>query len=114
MNPLDTSIMVALIAGLTGSGLSSLITFLISRHDKKKDCEDDLVKKQTAMLIGLGHDRIVYLGTKYTARGYITHEEYNDLRKYLYEPYQALGGNGTAQKTMREVDNLPFKEGIND
>lgn len=112
MNPLDTSIMAALIAGLTGSGLSSLIMFLIQRHDKKKECKNSEVEKQSAMLVGLGHDRIVYLGSKYIKAGNITHQDYEDLIKYLYEPYQALGGNGTAQKIMQEVDKLPFREEI--
>ena len=31
---------------------------------------------KTEMLMGLGHDRIVYLGTVYIERGYITFDEY--------------------------------------
>lgn len=92
-----------------GAGLSasvvSLVTFLISRADKKSN-------KRTAesdMLMGLGHDRIVFLGSEYVKRGYITKEEYENLHEYLYKPYLELGGNGTAQKIMKEVEKLDMK-----
>lgn len=58
------------------------------------------------MLIGLGHDRIIYLGMQYIKRGEITQGEYENLHKYLYEPYKKMGGNGSAERIMREVDKL--------
>lgn len=61
------------------------------------------------MLLGLAHDRIMSLGMEYINRGYITHDEYENLRKYLFEPYEALGGNGSASRVMKEVDKLPIK-----
>lgn len=110
-----TNIIVALIAGLTGSGGCSVILYLLQRRDKKKDGRteedkqrDDAMKRQSAMLLGLGHDRIVYLGGSYIERGYITQDEYENLHDYLYEPYVALGGNGTTKKVMAEVDRLPL------
>lgn len=48
------------------------------------------------LLVGLAHDRIVYLGMKYIERGYITRDEYENLNDYLYVPYAAAGGNGSA------------------
>lgn len=62
------------------------------------------------MLMGLGHDRIMYLGMTYVDRGYITKEEYDDFVKYLYQPYEALGGNGTAEKLMREIERLELRK----
>lgn len=92
-----------------GAGLSasvvSLVTFLISRADKK-------TSKRTAesdMLMGLGHDRIVFLGSEYVKRGYITKDEYENLHEYLFKPYLELGGNGTAQKIMNEVEKLDMR-----
>ena len=41
--------------------------------------------------------------------GSITKDEYENLHDYLYLPYQELGGNGTAEKIMKEVSNLPIK-----
>ena len=62
------------------------------------------------MLLGLAHDRIVYLGTIYIERGYITNDEYENLNTYLYLPYAKMGGNGTAKRVMQAVDRLKFKE----
>ena len=61
------------------------------------------------MLIGLGHDRIVSLGTAYIERGWITSDEYENLHDYLYDPYRSLGGNGTAERIMKEVGKLELK-----
>ena len=48
------------------------------------------------------------LGTAYLSRGYITIDEYEDLQKYLYSPYSSFGGNGMAEKVMKEVQELPI------
>lgn len=58
------------------------------------------------MLIGLGHDRIIYLGMQYIERGWITQDEYENLHDYLYIPYKMMGGNGSAERVMRAVDSL--------
>ena len=55
---------------------------------------------------GLAHDRIVSLGMVYIERGWITKDEYENLRDYLYEPYKALGGNGSAKRVMEGVNRL--------
>ena len=64
---------------------------------------------QIKLLIGLAHDRIVYLGMNYIERGYITRDEYENLHDYLYVPYHDLGGNGTAGRVMEQVDRLPIR-----
>jgi hypothetical protein len=70
----------------------------IQRRADKKDVK-------TEMLIGLGHDRILYLGLKYLERGdWITQEEYENLNDYLYKPYKRMGGNGSAERIMQEVN----------
>lgn len=56
--------------------------------------------------MGLGHNQIMTLGMSYIQRGEITQNEYENLRKYLYEPYVEMGGNGSAERIMREVDKL--------
>lgn len=78
---------------------SGFWAFLQSRNNKK-DYEAQL-------LIGLAHDRILYLGQKYIDRGYVTQDEYENLKVYLYNPYNKLGGNGSAERTMNLVDKLP-------
>lgn len=82
---------------------SGFWAFFQHKLDKKDD--------QTEMLIGLGHDRIVFLGVSYIERGYITRDEYENLNDYLYTPYLKLGGNGSAKKVMDDVNKLPIRKG---
>lgn len=83
---------------LASSGFWAFITAKAKKNDAS-----------TKMLVGLGHDRIMYLGMEYIERGWIMQDEYENLRTYLYEPYQELGGNGSAVRVMKEVDKLPIK-----
>ncbi len=62
----------------------------------------------TRLLVGIAHDRIVFLGMKYVERGYITRDEYENLNDYLFEPYSEAGGNGSAKRVMEEVRKLPL------
>lgn len=67
-------------------------------------------KKKTAearLLMGLAYSEIIRRSEQYIKRGYITTDEYNELSRYLFEPYREMGGNGTAQKLMAEVQKLP-------
>lgn len=66
---------------------------------------------KTQMLVGLAHDRIVTLGMSYLERGWISQDEFENLYDYLYTPYVALGGNGTAKHIMEEVIKLDIKSG---
>ena len=61
------------------------------------------------MILGLGHIKIIEVCEKYIERGYITQEEYDSLYNYLYTPYKELGGNGTAERLVQEVKQLPIK-----
>lgn len=74
----------------------------ISQRANKKDIK-------TEVIIGLGHDRIVYLGLKYIEQGSITQDEYENLYNYLYQPYRKMGGNGSAERIMNEVNKLPIR-----
>lgn len=75
-------------------------SFLQTRDNKQSN--------QTKLVLGLAHDRIMYLGNKYIAQGHVTVDEYENLNKYLYEPYKLNGGNGSAERIMKEVDKLPI------
>ena len=63
------------------------------------------------MLRGLGHEKIRELGMKYINRGWVTTDEYEDLYNYLWLPYEALQGNGTAKKIVNDVSRLKMIEG---
>lgn len=91
-----TSVLIALISS---TGLWSYIANYRNKHDAK-----------TRLLIGLAHDRIIYLGTMYIERGYITPDEYENLHDYLYAPYAENGGNGSAKRVMEQVKSLPIKK----
>lgn len=73
---------------------------------QKKLDKDDVTKE---MLIGLAHDRIMDLGMDYIERGWITQDEYENLNVYLFRPYSKIGGNGTAERIMKQVDKLPIR-----
>ena len=99
MEPWVQQIVVPLaVAVLTSSGLWALV----SKRADKNDAE-------RKMLVGLAHDRITHLGMAYLARGYITQDEYENLNDYLYQPYEKMGGNGSAKRIMEEVRKLPIK-----
>lgn len=83
---------------LASSGFWALI-------QKKMDSKD----VRTQMLIGLAHDRIIYLGMSYVERGWITDDEYENLYDYLYKPYEKMGGNGSAKRVMDEVKKLEIR-----
>lgn len=97
-----------LIGSIVGSvfastGFWAFLTFVIQRKENKDSAE-------SLMLKGLGHDRICYLGQTYINQGWITRDDYENLHDYLYLPYRKLGGNGTAEKIMKEVERLPLRE----
>lgn len=91
----SNTIITVLITLLASSGFWA---FVMHIWDKKS--------AKSKMLLGLGHDRIMCLGMKYIERGKIAHGEYENLHDYLYEPYKKMGGNGTAERLMKEVDKL--------
>lgn len=86
-------------AVLASSGFWTILQRKLEKHDVK-----------TELLIGLAHDRIVYLGMVYIEKGYITQDEYENLYEYLYKPYKKMGGNGSAERIMNEVNKLPIRK----
>ena len=85
---------------------SGFWAYMVARRDKKnKDSEKNDAK--TDMIMGLGHDRIIYLCEKYIERGWISGEEYENINTWLFDPYTRMGGNGTAKRLMAIVGNLP-------
>lgn len=84
---------------LASSGVWAIVARILDNRSVK-----------TQMLIGLGHDRICWLGLQYIARGYIYADEYENLHDYLYLPYAKMGGNGSAKKIMDEVSRLEVRK----
>jgi hypothetical protein len=76
--------------------------FLTQRLDRKS--------LTSQLLLGLAHDRIIYLGLTYIKRGSITKDEYENIHGCIYTPYQKMGGNGFAKKIIDEINKLPIRE----
>lgn len=104
ITPLAQSIITIICAILASSGFWAFL----QKRAERKAAENKQTTVETQMLIGLAHDRIVYLGMCHIERGYITQDEYENLYEYLYKPYEKLGGNGSARRIMDEVNNLPI------
>lgn len=94
---MDTVLISILCTLIASTGFWTLVTKVLDKKSAK-----------SKMILGLGHNAIMTLAMGYIKRGNITQGEYEDLRKYLYEPYKAMGGNGSAERLMREVDKLPI------
>lgn len=104
---MDEEVILTIVASVFAStGFWAFVTTLLQRRDSKND------KKtlEGKMLKGLAHDRICYLGELYIKKGYISKDDYENLHDYLYIPYKELGGNGTAERIMKEVDKLPIRK----
>lgn len=99
---MDNQTIATIVVSIFASGgFWAFLTHLMQRKDMKDSAE-------TKMLKGLGHDRICHLGAKYIKQGCITRDDYENLHDYLYKPYKLLGGNGTAEKIMKDVEKLPL------
>jgi hypothetical protein len=97
-----TDLIVAVIVAVFAStGFWTLINTIYQNNAKSKTAE-------RAALVALLHDRIYGLSQEYIERGFVTIEEYDNLN-YLWEPYSALGGNGTGKKLVDQVNKLDMK-----
>ena len=97
---------------------SGLWAFLSHKQDlkyqareKQRQLDEEEKKKDdvyTKLLVGIAHDRLMFLTNKYIETGWITADDYENLM-YIYEPYIASGGNGTVKRNMEKVEKLPTK-----
>lgn len=95
-----TGYIITIIVAIFGS--TGFWSWLSGRRQKKDGA--------TRLILGLAYQQIIRSAEHYIKRGYIDADEYNELNRYLYEPYKAMGGNGTAAKLMEEVKKLPTKK----
>lgn len=104
---METNIVfTALVSALTSSGVMSLVIYLLQRRDRIKERESANTTAQSRMLLGLGHDKIIYLTDKFVSRGAITLKEKRNL-DFLYKPYADLGGNGDCLIGYDACQKLP-------
>lgn len=92
---------VAIVVAIIGStGLWTLFTSWLQNRKKKKS-------NTSKLLMGISYTMIVQRAETYIARGWVSTDEYHELHHYLYTPYEAEGGNGTAKRLMDMVGELP-------
>lgn len=96
MLPWIQMLITAVITVLASSGFWA---FWQQKHEDKSS--------HTKLLIGLAHDRIMQSGRYYLERGWMSLDEYENLYDYLYTPYKELGGNGTAERIIGRLKDLP-------
>ena len=101
---MDTSQVIVAVIG--SNALFAFIQFLITRHDQKKNTLSKHEQAQNDMIIGLGHDKLLYLTDKFVQRGGVTLKERRNL-DYIYKPYRAAGGNGDCQIGYEACEKLP-------
>ena len=99
----ETVITIILTVFASGGFWTCLQTWLANKSKRRNN--------EQKLILGLAFRQIIELCEHYLNRGYIDREEYKELNHYLFEPYQAMGGNGTAQRLIKEVENLPIKKG---
>jgi len=90
------------LAVFASSGFWQYVIYKAQTKDRQKSAESRL-------LMGIAYSKICDLSGKYIERGSISRDEYSDLKKYLYDPYREMGGNGTCERLMKEVDKLPIE-----
>jgi len=74
--------------------------------DRRRSAKGALMQ----LVLGIAYGKILEVGMRYIERGWISTDEYEEFRKYLYEPYAAAGGNGVAQRIMEDISHLPFRD----
>lgn len=95
---MSSTLITILVTIFASSGFWTLmLAIYTAKHDKSSN--------ETKMLLGLAHDRIFELCEQILKRGEMTQGEYDNLL-HLYKPYKSLGGNGTAEKLMKEVEEM--------
>lgn len=107
MTPYWQTLTIAIISALSSGGVVSLITFFVSRHDMRKQKEEEAQSETSRMILALGHDKIAYLTRKFIRRGGITQTELANLSG-LYGPYRAMGGNGDGKAGYEACEKLPI------
>lgn len=100
---MDTQHFIAIIMAVVAS--SGFWQFLQHWWDRKYHKRTKLEDAVMCIL----HDRVYFLCRSYLGKSSIAHDDYDNLSK-LFQAYSDLGGNGTAQRLMKEVEKLSITD----
>ena len=108
---MGTATIIELIIGIVGAFLASsgIWGFILYKQQRKDAKQDDFGTIKDA-LKGILYSDILDTGEKYLAQEYITVKQMNNFKKYLYDPYKALGGDGMADEIWDQLSDLPHHE----
>jgi hypothetical protein len=95
---MDPWVQAAIVAFTAIGASSGFWAYILQRNIAKS--------ASSRLLMGLAYDKIMHLGMQYIERGWISRDEFEDFRNYLFDPYKAMGGNGVAERIMQEVSSL--------
>lgn len=104
-----TTIIVAVLASSgVWAVVQSIIAYFIDKK-KKKDDNGTISREDFDAVVkglrGLMYDKLEERCSHYIKQGKISAGELNDLRKYYFEPYKALKGDGTIDRLMERVED---------
>lgn len=91
-------------------GFWSLLQYLVVRHFSKKDKRSDELSEIKSGLLGLMHQELITECECFLKAGKITIHQLSDLEKYVYKPYEKMGGNGSGAEMFERVKSLPIVE----
>ena len=75
----------------------------MKRYIKKHTMKDDATQRGVMAIL---HDRLFAAHAYYMAQGYCPLNDKKNIT-YIYEPYAALGGNGTGKSAYEDIMGLP-------
>ena len=105
-----TTIVVAVLASSGVWAVVNSITAYFIEKRKAKDKAETISKEDFDAVVkglrGLLYGELEQRCADYIQRGHIKAGELNDLRKYYYEPYKSLKGDGTIDKLVQRVEDL--------
>ena len=109
-----TTIIVAVLASSGVWAVVNSITAYFIEKRKAKDNAQNITKDEFEAIVkglrGLLYGELEQRCSHYIQQGKISAGELNDLRKYYFEPYQSLQGDGTIDKLMQRVEALDITE----
>ena len=130
MTPQQQLILGIIAAVFASSGFWALIQQQLHAKASKKDDMVEIKERLTAiqhhsaendrmtlltktMVMGLANDKLKFLCRSYITRWEkdgipLSPDEHKELNKYLYKPYVEMGGDGTVEKMIEQVEKIPI------